>query len=409
MLEKFKLSNGIPVYVVRLASGTGLIPYSAMSIAYKYGSAVESPKELGLVHMGEHMVFRRKKGKRLYSRDLVKKGGIINAYTGPDSLMYLCGFTDDIAVNGIKDFATMVSREDVPDGIEKEKTVIASEMIPDSEEGSETGEAFLTHLYKGTRAQYSLLGKPELVNNYTEDDIQRIYDKLLNTKDMGIFVATSLEAEQFVDMFEDLFGERKKKAKSYRWQKGKGPGKLGMIIEKETPVSGVFIGWPTHGYKSHKKHIMTRLLELIIGGDEAGMLYKSLRYSKGLVYDIDITVTSYYNFGCFIIILELEPGAEVKAKAAIDAAIKKVKSGKINKSDLLYAKRQLYIRWASVLSEPLSCVDAIGSLWTSGWGDFIPNGTELLEEITVDEVIDFSKELFDDRKLMSVMVKGIQE
>src|SRR3989344_6517434 len=76
---KKKLKNGITVIMEKRA-----LPVVSVSITNRFGGAYEKSEIKGIAHLIEHLVFTGTKTRTHedISREIEKKGGILNAFTG---------------------------------------------------------------------------------------------------------------------------------------------------------------------------------------------------------------------------------------------------------------------------------------------------------------------------------------
>ena len=86
MNKKFQLKNGMTVLLVESHKS----PVVSVQMWVKTGSADESPKEAGISHFIEHLVFKgtKKYGVGEIARTVEGSGGELNAYTSFDQTVF---------------------------------------------------------------------------------------------------------------------------------------------------------------------------------------------------------------------------------------------------------------------------------------------------------------------------------
>ena len=93
MYKHYRLDNGVRIITDR-------IPYfRSISIGFWFraGSAYETPKENGLSHFIEHMLFKgtKKRTARQIAEELDSIGGHINAFTAKEFTCFYCSVVDE--------------------------------------------------------------------------------------------------------------------------------------------------------------------------------------------------------------------------------------------------------------------------------------------------------------------------
>ena len=171
-VETHRLDNGLTLHV---ASGH-VAPVVAMQAWVGVGSADETPRQAGIAHVVEHMLFKGSRGYGVgeLTRAIEGGGGEINAWTSFDHTVYHAVFGRDHtdgAIDALGDALT-APRVD-PDELDRERGVILEEIRQGSDDPARSvaqslfATAYVEHPYRrpviGTAETVQRMGEHELV------------------------------------------------------------------------------------------------------------------------------------------------------------------------------------------------------------------------------------------------------
>ena len=127
-----RLPNGLSVYIIK----DSRFPLVATRLYVRTGSVNEDPKQAGISHLLEHMVFKgtehRPKGQ--VARDVEALGGYLNAATSFDKTWYMTDMPAAhwrMGMDVVKEMAFQASLD--PKELESEKEVVISELERDQD------------------------------------------------------------------------------------------------------------------------------------------------------------------------------------------------------------------------------------------------------------------------------------
>ena len=117
-----KLKNGITLILDQFESNT-----LSFGLWLNVGSVNESPKQLGIAHMLEHMAFKGTTNRNAFqiAKEIEDVGGDINAYTSKESTVYYVKLLPENLKLGIEILSDIFLNSNFPlDEIERERGVI---------------------------------------------------------------------------------------------------------------------------------------------------------------------------------------------------------------------------------------------------------------------------------------------
>ncbi|HEY4243962.1 MAG TPA: pitrilysin family protein [Kofleriaceae bacterium] len=193
-----RFDNGLTLHV---AAGHAA-PVAAVQAWVGVGSADEGPREAGLAHLVEHMLFKGSRGYGLgeLARAIERGGGEINAWTAFDHTVYhavLGKGAVELAIDALGD-ALLAPRVD-PDELMREREVIREEIRQGSDDPSRAvaqqlfATAFAQHPYRRP-----VIGTAESVARLAERDVLSLFRRFYVADNMTLVVAGDIEPARVV-------------------------------------------------------------------------------------------------------------------------------------------------------------------------------------------------------------------
>jgi predicted Zn-dependent peptidase len=289
-----------------------------------YGSRYESPKNLGITHLTEHLFFKgstRSSAEEMSYR-VERFGGEMNAYTDRELTCFYIYAPRDHEEESLEIlFETIFDARFDSDDFEKEKNVVAQELLA-SQDSSE--ECFWDRFFEIPWGQNSL-GKR--VGGFADKVSQYSYRQLTNELEEGFFrapftlvVCGAVDAKKILKLTRDL----KKKASHYIW------GKIALdkprkrtslkspvltapyvkrsVSEHHKSASQIQLGFAYPGVSlSAKNEILYSALASLAGLGSSSLLYNELREKRALVYNTHFQSMSFSDAGMMIGYFSVDP------------------------------------------------------------------------------------------------------
>lgn len=322
------------------------IPYVksvSIGIWVKAGAVDEVPKNSGISHFIEHMLFKGtdKRNTKQIAEDVDKIGGQINAFTGKEATCYYiktlasnldkaCEILTDMFMNSKFDKVEM----------EKEKRVIYEEMkmIEDSPE-DDAHDIIGELVFKGLPLSKSIIGTPSSLKGITQKAIKKYMEEEYTRDSIVISVAGNFEEKQVCELFENAFnGLTAKKEKKADILIPYTPSFKEKI--KEVEQSHLCLGMKGLALEDERYYAMS-LLSNIMGGSMSSRLFQNIREEKGLAYSVYSMASSYSTTGYFNIYAGVSHDKVKDAICGISEELKVLEKDGISEDELQTAKEQL--------------------------------------------------------------------
>jgi zinc protease len=304
-----RLNNGLTVVTLE----DNRFPLVSMRLFVHTGSGYESPKQAGLSHLLEHMVFkstaRRPAGQ--VASDVEGAGGAINASTGFDATTFKIDLPAERWKLGLDILNDMIfgAKFDAKE-LESERKVVLAELYRGRDDpDSRLFQTIQAKAWAGKSYGWPVIGFPETVSSFTGDDLRAYVAEHYQPGAMVLVVAGKVTAAEVRQQAETVFGSLRD---DHPWLP---PAPFAPAVGGAGPSVTVEYGqwnkvrlqvaFPTPGLRSAEEAPLEVLAHLL-GGDETGRLYRTFKHDKQLVDDVSCSSLTLERGGLFLIEANLD-------------------------------------------------------------------------------------------------------
>lgn len=305
-----KLKNGLTV----LIQEDKRFPLVSTRLYVHAGSGYEEPREAGISHVLEHMVFKGTKNyaKGQIAASIEELGGYLNAATSFDYTVYIADLPADAWKTGLsvlRDqafFATIDPKE-----LESEKKVIISEL--ERGEDSPFGLLFKKlqqQTMKGTTYAWPIIGYRDTINSFTSEDIKNYIKKHYQPQQMLLVVCGDIDEKAVLAEAEKLYGSLENTAMvtppspvDINTLDVTGPNV--QVVKGKWNKVYLGISFPIPGFDDVNTTGIDVLAQLM-GGDKTSPFYRKYQYEKQLVDSISASAYSFERAGLIYITAVLD-------------------------------------------------------------------------------------------------------
>lgn len=322
------------------------IPYVksvSLGIWIKAGSVDETPKNSGISHYIEHMLFKGTENRtaKKIAEDVDKIGGQMNAFTGKEATCY---YIKTLASNVDKAADVLIdmfinSKFDKVE-MEKEKSVIYEEikMIEDSSEDY-AHDLISEIIFAGNPLEKSIIGTPTSLRGITQNAIKKYIAEEYSRDHIVISVAGSFDPEEICSLFEDKFLSLSATKSNKSYEKATYAPKYKVKI-KDIEQSHLCMGLKGLAMDDERYYALA-LLNNIMGGSMSSRLFQNIREEKGLAYSVYSMSSSFTGDGYFNIYAGVGHDKVKDAIFAIREELNALKVKGISQEELETAKEQI--------------------------------------------------------------------
>ncbi|MEE9614524.1 MAG: pitrilysin family protein, partial [Thermodesulfobacteriota bacterium] len=287
--KKSLLPGGINVITEEMPD----VESSSIGFWVTTGSRDESPREAGISHFIEHLLF--KGTERRTALDIAKEiesvGGVLNAFTGREYTCFYAKVLNKDLPLAIDLLADMLrnSKFDRAE-IEKERMVIRQEikMIEDTPDDL-VHDLLAERFWKGHPLGRPVIGTDRTVGSIKREDVVEYFKRRYHSGSLFVTAAGGLNAARTVRRLSSaLRGFAPGKASGRTAPPVPCPG--AKIVKRDLEQAHFCIGVPAFARTKAARYRLY-ILNTILGSGMSSRLFQEIREKKGLAY----SVYSYLN------------------------------------------------------------------------------------------------------------------
>ena len=417
--EKYYPAVKEMVYRTRLANGltVALLPKKEFkevygSVTVQFGSVDTLVTEVdgdvkeypaGIAHFLEHKLFEREDSSDLMSA-FTSLGADSNAFTSFTKTSYLFSATDHFLENLDLLDELVTSAHFTEDSILREQDIIQQEreMYQDDPDSC-LFFSTLANLYPGTPLATDIVGSEESISQINLTNLQENFTRFYKPVNMSLFLVGNFDVEQVQDYFEskelkDLDvqdGAREK----FVLQAVKQTDSMRMEVSSPKLAIGIRGKREVAEADCYRHHILLKLLFAMMFGwtsDRFQKLYESGKIDASL--SLEVEVTSRFHF----VMLTMDTKEPVALSHQFRKAIRNfTKDLDITEDHLDIIKREMFGEFFSSMNS----LEFIATQYDAfEQGETIFDLPKILQEITLEDVLDAGHHLIDDGDIVDFTI-----
>ena len=417
--EKYYPAVKEMVYRTRLANGltVALLPKKEFkevygSVTVQFGSVDTLVTEVdgyvkeypaGIAHFLEHKLFEREDASDLMSA-FTSLGADSNAFTSFTKTNYLFSATDYFLENLDLLGELVTSAHFTEDSILREQDIIQQEreMYQDDPDSC-LFFSTLANLYPGTPLATDIVGSEESISQINLTNLQENFTRFYKPVNMSLFLVGNFDLERVQDYFEskklkDLDVQDVAREK-FVLQAVKQTDSMRMEVSSPKLAIGIRGKQDVAEDDCYRHHILLKLLFTMMFGwtsDRFQKLYESGKIDASL--SLEVEVTSRFHF----VMLTMDTKEPVALSHQFRKAIRNfTKDLDITEDHLDIIKREMFGEFFSSMNS----LEFIATQYDAfGKGETIFDLPKILQEITVEDVLDAGHHLIDDGDIVDFTI-----
>ncbi len=271
------------------------------------GSRVETPRENGISHFIEHMLFKgtaRRKALDI-SREIESVGGTMNACTEREYVFFFAKVLSKdfpLAVDILSD----IYLNSVFDGeeLERERDVVLQEILMVEDNPEDFLDDFFHESYWGGHPLgLPIQGTSGSVAGFTRDRVASWFGERFRRRGLIVSVVGNIDHGRIVDAFDRHLGSLRP---GEQCSADPPPAPARGVFLRERPIEQVHVclGAPAVPRSSDLRY-EAHVLNTILGGSMCSRLFQEVREKRGLAYAIASAMVLYSDAG----IIKIRAGA----------------------------------------------------------------------------------------------------
>ena len=408
MVYRTRLSNGLTVALLpkkefKEVYGSVTVQFGSvdMLVTEVDGDVKEYPA--GIAHFLEHKLFEREDSSDLMSA-FTSLGADSNAFTSFTKTSYLFSATDHFLENLELLDELVTSAHFTEDSILREQDIIQQEreMYQDDPDSC---LFFLTlaNLYPGTPLATDIVGTEESISQINLTNLQENFTRFYKPVNMSLFLVGNFDVERVQDYFErkELKDSDVKDVAREKLllQAVKQTDSMRMEVSSPKLAIGIRGNQEVAEADCYRHHILLKLLFAMMFGwtsDRFQKLYESGKIDASL--SLEVEVTSRFHF----VMLTMDTKEPVALSHQFRKAIRNfTKDLDITEEHLDIIKREMFGEFFSSMNS----LEFIAMQYDAfEHGETIFDLPKILQEITLEDVLDAGHHLIDDGDIVDFTI-----
>ncbi len=408
MVYRTRLSNGLTVALLpkkefKEVYGSVTVQFGSVDtlVTEVDGDVKEYPG--GIAHFLEHKLFEREDASDLMSA-FTSLGADSNAFTSFTKTSYLFSATDHFLENVDLLDELVTSAHFTEDSILREQDIIQQEreMYQDDSDSC-LFFSTLANLYPGTPLATDIVGSEESISQINLTNLQENFTRFYKPVNMSLFLVGNFDVERVKDYFEskelkDLDVQDVAREK-FVLQDVKQTDSMRMEVSSPKLAIGIRGKQDVAEDDCYRHHILLKLLFAMMFGwtsDRFQKLYESGKIDASL--SLEVEVTSRFHF----VMLTMDTKEPVALSHQFRKAILNfTKDLDITEDHLDIIKREMFGEFFSSMNS----LEFIATQYDAfGQGETIFDLPKILQEITLEDVLDAGHYLIDDGDIVDFTI-----
>ena len=408
MVYRTRLSNGLTVALLpkkefKEVYGSVTIQFGSVDTLVTEVDGDVKSYPAGIAHFLEHKLFERKDSSDLLSA-FTSLGADSNAFTSFTKTNYLFSATDHFLENLELLDELVTSAHFTEDSILREQDIIQQEreMYQDDPDSC-LFFSTLANLYPGTPLATDIVGSEESISQINLTNLQENFTRFYKPVNMSLFLVGNFDVERVQDYFErkelkdsDVQDVAREK---FVLKDVKQTDSMRMEVSSPKLAIGVRGKQDVAEDNCYRHHILLKLLFAMMFGwtsDRFQKLYESGKIDASL--SLEVEVTSRFHF----VMLTMDTKEPVALSHQFRKAIRNfTKDLDITEDHLDIIKREMFGKFFSSMNS----LEFIATQYDAfGQGETIFDLPKILQEITLEDVLDAGHHLIDDGDIVDFTI-----
>ena len=404
--ETFTLDNGLEVVVLTNRRA----PIVMHMLWYKVGAADEPLGKSGIAHFLEHLMFKGTEtlGPGEFSDIVARNGGQENAFTSYDYTGYFQTVAKDRLEIVMKYEADRMTNLKLNDEVVlPERDVVLEERSSrvDREPSSQLGEALRAVLFLNHPYGLPVIGWEEEIRTLTSEDAIAFYRRWYAPNNAVLIVAGDVDADEVRALAETYYGvipARELPVRQRPPEPEQNAARRVTLEHERVRQPAVTISYLAPSYQAGASEYAEALqvLDEILGSGSTSRLYRSLVVEQAVAAGAGSGYgASSLDLSAFTLFGSPRPGVPLdKVEAALREELARLLEDGVSEEEVEVAKRRM-------VASAVYARDSLGSgprifgraLTTGETVESVESWPERIEAVTVEQVNDAAKAVFDDR------------
>jgi predicted Zn-dependent peptidase len=406
------LSESAAPQVSELGSGVRVVTESvpsvrsvALGLWVRTGSRNEQPKQAGVSHFLEHMLF---KGTARYSAIDISElfdglGAAVNAATGKETTHLHARFLDEHTDEVFDLLAEMLIAPTYPE-VDSERAVVLEEIAMYEDEPQDRVHDFLADAVFGQHPLgRRVLGAAEVIASIPVPEIDAYHESRYTAPGIVVSAAGHVDHEAISKLTERLVSPPSDNGGAIESSPPDTAARL-QFNSKETEQYHICFGAPGITREDERRFALA-VLDSVFGGSTSSRLFREVREKRGLAYAVGSYNEQYTDSGMVATYVGTREDNVEEACAIIAAELERLRNEPISDGELARGKE--HVKGRLVLSSESTAARMSRNARAVLFGTPLYSLDEMLarvDAVSVDDVTSLAVELYAAERLSAACI-----
>ncbi len=376
----------------------------AIGIWVRAGGRYENPKQDGISHILEHLLFKGTATRDMMAikQEIEGRGGSFNGFTSEEHTCYLVKVLGKDACLGVDILSDMVQNPRLDDSeILKEKEVIVEEIkmykdIP----AHYVHEILAEEMWPNQPLGMPLAGTVETVNSITKKDIVDYKNAFYNPKNTFVIAAGNISDSALAEMAgKYMSGAEAGPVSKFSNAVISQASPRVRLNTKKTEQTHLAMGFHTMDRFHPDKHAMS-IMNIILGANMSSRLFHIVRDEMALCYEISSSVRRYEDCGALVISAGVDDKKLIKSIGVILKELKRLSKEPVSEGELRRAKEYYKGQLLFALEDTMSHMLWLGEKVVAGEKDLSAKPIlEKIDAVKTEDIMRIAKNVFIEKNI----------
>ena len=360
-IKKSVLKNGITVITQEIPHAKS----ASLGFWVRVGSRDESPKQAGVSHFIEHMLF-----KGTPTRDAMQIssafdsiGAELNAFTSKESTCFYSRMIDlhfDYAFEIIADM--IVNPLFDQDSINLEREVVLEEISRNEDTPEDfVFDVFMDALFPQNPLGRPILGEREIVSNFCTKDLKEYHHKYYTTNNLVVVACGAVDHTHTFECAEKFLNNLNCGPYNQRDYSISNTSKRLSIVTKDSEQAHILYGMEAVSADDPNRFAYD-YLDACLGGGMSSRLFTEIREKRGLVYAVYTMTQLNEETGSFMIYAGTNPSNIEEILEITNKELKKLINKPIKKDEFDRVREFVCGHYALTMESTRSSMTRLGKM-----------------------------------------------
>ena len=265
-------------------------------------------------------------------------------------------------------------------------------------------ENFKTAIYEGSVYSHTNKILEKTIPTVTINDVKNYYHRIFDSQNTIVSINGNVDSAKMAEKFGTMLSKNnapKFEYSNYSVTKLNSPKIINQKI-KNLETSWLFIGWQTSSITEKKDFATLKVINTLLGSGLSSRLYRNLRESDGLAYQLGSSYSPKMLGGTFMTYIGTNPSTLEYSRNKILKEINRLKSEFVSDTELQDAKDRLKGGFIIALETNSEKAMNTGLFEAYGLGyDFLNTYINLIDEVTASDIVRVANKYFTANMIQS--------